>query len=357
MTRPSGLAKNLDALPRTVSWDNRTLRLLDQRLLPRERSLISCHKIEDVFECIQTLAVRGAPAIGIAAAYGLLVDLFETRRSLPQLKQQLSERAEYLISARPTGVNLPWAVNRMMGVVEGRFNDTGELLERLEREAIAIHQEDIRACHQIGDHGVALVRQYPNVLTHCNAGSLAVSELGTALAPIYRAFEEGVQIHVFVDETRPLLQGARLTAYELQSVGVNYTLITDNMAAHMMAIGEVDMVLVGADRIVANGDVANKIGTLNLAILCQHFNIPFYVACPVSTIDVNTESGADINIEQRKSIEVTHWKGEQIAPDNAHVANPAFDVTPANLVTGIITERGIIRPPFEQNLKMTEENS
>ena len=316
--------------------------------------MIACHQVEDVFECIQTLAVRGAPAIGIAAAYGLLVDLFETRLPLTQLKQSLSDRAEYLISARPTAVNLSWAVNRMMGVASDKFGDTRELLERLEAEAIAIHQEDIEACHQIGDHGVALVRQYPNVLTHCNAGSLAVSELGTALAPIYRAFEEGVKVHVFVDETRPLLQGARLTAFELQSVGVDCTLITDNMAAHMMASGDVDMVLVGADRIVANGDVANKIGTLNLAILCQHFNIPFYVACPVSTIDINTESGADIVIEQRNPTEVTHWKGEQISPDNINVANPAFDVTQANLVTGIITEIGIVKPPFDESLRVME---
>ncbi|MCZ6502286.1 MAG: S-methyl-5-thioribose-1-phosphate isomerase [Gammaproteobacteria bacterium] len=346
--------KSLNALPRAVLWDNRTLRILDQRRMPRDRSLIACHQVEDVFECIQTLAVRGAPAIGIAAAYGLLVDLFETRLPLTQLKQSLSDRAEYLISARPTAVNLSWAVNRMMGVASDKFGDTRELLERLEAEAIAIHQEDIEACHQIGDHGVALVRQYPNVLTHCNAGSLAVSELGTALAPIYRAFEEGVKVHVFVDETRPLLQGARLTAFELQSVGVDCTLITDNMAAHMMASGDVDMVLVGADRIVANGDVANKIGTLNLAVLCQHFNIPFYVACPVSTIDINTESGADIVIEQRNPTEVTHWKGEQISPDNINVANPAFDVTPANLVTGIITEIGIVKPPFDESLRVME---
>ncbi len=349
--------KSLNALPRAVLWDNRTLRILDQRRLPGDRSLITCHQVEDVFECIQTLAVRGAPAIGIAAAYGLLVDLFETRLPLTQLKQNLSDRAEYLISARPTGVNLPWAVNRMMGVASGKFGDTGELLERLEAEAIAIHQEDISACHQIGDHGVALVRRYPNVLTHCNAGSLAVSELGTALAPIYRAYEEGVKVHVFVDETRPLLQGARLTAFELQSVGVDCTLITDNMAAHMMTSGEVDMVLVGADRIVANGDVANKIGTLNLAILCQHFNIPFYVACPVSTIDINTESGDDIVIEQRNPTEVTHWKGEQISPDNVNAANPAFDVTPANLVAGIITEIGIVKPPFEESLRVMERKT
>jgi methylthioribose-1-phosphate isomerase len=344
--------KSLAALPRAVLWENRTLRLLDQRQLPHRTSLITCGRVEDVFECIQTLAVRGAPAIGIAAAYGMLVGLFETRLSLAELRQNLAERAEYLISARPTAVNLPWAVNRMMDVLTGHHDDAAELTEQLEQEARAIHQEDISACHQIGDHGVALVRQYPNVLTHCNAGSLAVSELGTALAPVYRAYEEGVNVHVYVDETRPLLQGARLTAFELQSVGVSCTLITDSMAAHMMATGGVDMVMVGADRIVANGDVANKIGTLSVAVLCQYFGIPFYVACPVSTLDTHTGSGNEIDIEQRNSLEVTHWKGEQISPDNIKVANPAFDVTPARLVTGIVTEKGILTPPFSEEIQV-----
>ncbi len=351
MTISGKAANNLKALPRAVSWDNRALHLLDQRRLPQERLLIRCHGIEDVYEGIQKLAVRGAPAIGIAAAYGLLVGLFDNKLSLTALKEKLAERAEYLISSRPTAVNLPWAVNRMMTVASGEFADTEKLLARLEQEAIAIHQEDIKACHQIGDHGVSLVRQYPNVLTHCNAGSLAVSELGTALAPIYRAYEEGVKIHVFVDETRPLLQGARLTAFELQSVGVDCTLITDSMAAHMMALGAVDMVLVGADRVAVNGDVANKIGTLNIAILCGYFDIPFYVACPVSTIDAHTATGMDINIEQRNSVEVTHIMGEQVAPDGVNVANPAFDVTPANLIAGIITEKRLVLPPYDDNLK------
>lgn len=351
MTNPGDVTNSLKALPKAVLWDNRILCLLDQRRLPGERSLIRCNKIEDVFECIQQLAVRGAPAIGIAAAYGLLVGLFESDRSLTALREDLAERAHYLIDARPTAVNLPWAVTRMMAVTSGEFGSSGELLDRLEQEAIAIHQEDISACHQIGNHGVSLVRQRPNVLTHCNAGSLAVSELGTALAPIYRAYEEGVEVHVLVDETRPLLQGARLTAYELQAVGVRCTLITDSMAAHMMALGAVDMALVGADRVAANGDVANKIGTLGVAILCRHFDIPFYVACPVSTIDADTASGANINIEQRSMMEVTHVMGEQVAPDNINAANPAFDVTPANLIAGIITEKMLVEPPFDQNLK------
>ena len=348
----------LDALPRAVRWENRTLKLLDQRKLPQEESTITCHGIEDVFDGIKTLSVRGAPAIGIAAAYGLLAGLFESDLELPELKKVLEKRADYLISARPTAVNLAWAINRVKALISEHFSSTADLMNRLEAEAIAIHQEDIRSCHQIGDIGAKLVSQHLKILTHCNAGSLAVSEMGTALAPIYRAYEQGADIHVFVDETRPLLQGARLTAYELQSVGVNCTLITDSMAAHMMSIGEVNMVLVGTDRVVANGDVANKIGTLNLAILCHHFGLPFYVACPVSTIDLDTATGKEIEIEQRNPEEVSQLHGQQIAPVNIGISNPAFDITPASLVTGIITENGIISAPYSENLKeMIERHS
>lgn len=341
----------LDKLPKAVKWNDRSLTLLDQRLLPLEECEINCGRIEDVFEAILTLSVRGAPAIGIAAAYGLLVGLLGKTFSLSELKEQLEQRAGYLISARPTAVNLSWAINRMMDLLKDEWSDANSLLDALEREAVNIHAEDIDSCHRIADHGVSLVEKYPQVLTHCNAGSLAVSEMGTALAPIYRAFERGIKVHVYVDETRPLLQGARLTAYELHRVGVDCTLITDNMAASMMAAGKVDMVLVGADRITANGDVANKIGTLNLAILCHHFDIPFYVACPVSTLDLLTGTGAEINIEQRESHEVTGIKGNSHAPDGIKVQNPAFDVTPSELVTGIITETGIINPPFPVNLR------
>lgn len=332
-----------------MRWNNGKLQLLDQRCLPQEERIISCQNIEDVFQSIKTLSVRGAPAIGIAAAYGLLLGLVAT--SLPEFKAELATRAAYLISARPTAVNLAWAVNRMMAVLQEDFANVELLLERLEQEAVNIYDEDIRACHSIGDHGVHLVEQYPNVLTHCNAGSLAVSEMGTALAPIYRAFENNIPVHVFIDETRPLLQGARLTAWELHAVGVACTLITDSMAAHMMAAGKVDMVLVGADRVTANGDVANKIGTLNLAILCQYFALPFYVACPVSTIDIATSTGLEIEIEQRDASEITHIKGERISPRGVAVQNPAFDVTPGKLVRGIVTEMGIIEPPYRVNIE------
>ena len=334
----------INEMPRSVSWCDGTLHLLDQRLLPHEEKVVVCEDIEQVFNAIQTLTVRGAPAIGIAAAYGLTLGLEKV--SPASFIEVLDERCEYLISARPTAVNLEWAINRMRKVVDDTQFDSA-WCERLLDEARAIHEEDAIACRGIAEAGLALVRQHPRLLTHCNAGSLAVSELGTALAPIYRAHEEGVEVHVFVDETRPLLQGARLTAYELSRNGVDCTLISDNMAAHIMSEGLVDMVIVGADRIAANGDAANKIGTLGVAILCQYFSIPFYVAVPRSTIDTNTSSGAEILIEERSPDEVTRLGDQQIAPAGVVARSPAFDVTPAALITGIITDKGILNPPFD----------
>lgn len=317
-------ANSLVALPKAVVWENRKLTLLDQRRLPHEQVHITCDSIDDVIECIRTLAVRGAPAIGIAAAYGLIVGIDEEIEQSDDFLAYLKKRAEKLIGARPTAVNLSWAVNRMIGTVDTEQSNLDlaarqSITEKLVSEAQAIHQEDIEACNSIADFGVSLVKKYPQVLTHCNAGSLAVSELGTALAPIYRAYEQGVQVHVFVDETRPLLQGARLTAWELSTTGVDCTLITDSMAAHVMASGQVDMVLVGTDRVAANGDVANKIGTMNLAILCQYFDIPFYVACPVSTIDLETPSGDQIEIEYRDASEVSSIRGQKVAPEGIKI--------------------------------------
>ncbi len=306
--------------------------------MPHEERILVCKTVEDVHDAITTLAVRGAPAIGIAAAYGMLLGLEDGH----SIKDELKVRAAYLSGARPTAVNLSWAVNRILKVLDAAAS--GDVLDLLEQEAVAIHEEDRVACRRIGEHGVTLINQGMNILTHCNAGSLAVSELGTALAPIYCAKERDLDIHVYVDETRPLLQGARLTMFELMHAGVDCTLLTDNMAAHLMSQGKVDMVLVGADRIAANGDVANKIGTLNLAVLCQHFDIPFYVACPTSTLDPDAASGDDIVIEERDPEEVTRLVGAAIAPKGARVRNPAFDVTPAVLVTGIITEEGINTP-------------
>ena len=333
----------MTTLPRAVSWQDGALCLLDQTRLPREETYVTCRDLESVFEAIASLRVRGAPAIGIAAAYGLLLP-FDGN---PVDYRELERRAQRLVSARPTAVNLSWAIRRMLDSVAGQARPAAD---DLLAEARAIHLEDAAACKAIGELGAPLVKQHPRLLTHCNAGALAVSELGTALAPIYVAHSQGVPVHVYVDETRPLLQGARLTAWELQKAGVDLTLIADNVAAQVMARGEVNAVIVGADRIAANGDVANKTGTLNLAILCKHYGLPFYVACPWSTIDLATPSGDGIPIEQRAAEEITRIAGVPVAPDGVRVFNPAFDVTPAGLVTAIITERGVFEPPFRDKL-------
>ena len=335
----------IDDLPRAVLWERGELSLLDQRKLPHVEEYRVCRSVEDVFDAISTLTVRGAPAIGIAAAYGLLVEPSESLDTSAEFER----RCDYLISARPTAVNLAWAVNRM----RDRYACIGDSKDRfaiMEEEARSIHQEDARACHAIADVGYPIVKANPRVLTHCNAGSLAVSEMGTALAPIYRAHEKGIKVHVYVDETRPLLQGARLTAYELQRSGVDCTLIADNMAAHIISESGVDMVLVGADRIAANGDVANKIGTLNLAILCQYFRIPFYVAAPVSTIDPDTKDGEHIIIEERDPDEVKVFAGTVVAPPSVKARSPAFDVTPNALIAGIMTEKGLLEPPYFKSI-------
>ena len=349
-----GIAGTTAGLPKAVVWQGGELLLLDQRKLPLAEEICRCTRIEEVFHAIQTLAVRGAPAIGIAAAYGLLLGL----RGLPSGSwwQAFNERCDYLVSARPTAVNLAWAVARMRRCVgQGAFDqgsapDLDAVAARLEAEAKAIHQEDRDACRAIAEAGLPLVTKHPRLLTHCNAGSLAVSELGTALAPIYLAHQSGVKLHVFVDETRPLLQGARLTAYELHRSGVPCTLIADNMAAHFMAQGEVDAVLVGADRVVANGDTANKIGTLGLAVLAHHFGIPFYVALPTSTLDPATKTGASIVIEERAPEEVTSIAGAQVAPLGVPARSPAFDVTPAALITGLITDQGLLSQPLVESI-------
>lgn len=335
---------SLSDLPRAVRWDDGQLFLLDQRRLPHEEINLHCATVDDVYEAIRTLTVRGAPAIGIAAAYGVLVGLEQQEDE--DFAEEFSRRCDYLVSARPTAVNLAWAVNRMQRCMAEHEGESGHY-DRLVAEAVAIHEEDARACNAIADVGFPLVAAHPNLLTHCNAGSLAVSELGTALAPIYRAHQKGVRLHVYVDETRPLLQGSRLTAYELNRNGVDCTLISDNMAAHVMSEGKVDMVIVGADRIAANGDAANKIGTLNLAILCRYFKIPFYVAVPLSTIDPATASGADIVIEERDPEEVKQFGGQPIAPADVPARSPAFDVTPGSLITGIITDAGLLNAPYD----------
>lgn len=337
----------------TVWWEPGSVCLIDQTKLPRVRSTVLCTTVDEVATAIRGMVVRGAPAIGVTAAYGMALSAVHSSVSgRTGLLNELEAAKTTLDAARPTAVNLRWATERMLRVARGsQFNEpASEIAERLLAEAHAIHDEDERMCRAIGEHGAALLGRGTRVLTHCNAGGLATTGYGTALAPIRTAHTQGKQPHVLVDETRPFLQGSRLTAWELQEAGIQQTLITDNMAGYFMRRGEVDCVMVGADRVVANGDVANKIGTYGLAVLAQAHGIPFYVAAPTSTIDMSLKSGDGIPIEQRDPREVTRVGDQFLAPEGVRAAHPAFDVTPHELVTAIITERGIVEPPFEANL-------
>ena len=330
------MSKKVETL-RWVGEENGHLVLIDQTRLPTELLEIECRTVEAVWEAIKQLRVRGAPAIGISAAYGVVVGL--------QGGRPLDEVAAYLASSRPTAVNLFWALERMKraAAMNGSYSPQ-QLRAALLAEARAIHEEDRAMCHAIGRYGAELLANNSGVLTHCNAGGLATAEYGTALSVFFTAQDQGKQLHVFVDETRPLLQGARLTAWELAQRGIRATLICDSMAAQVMREGKVQAVIVGADRITANGDTANKIGTYSVAVLAHAHQIPFYVAAPTSTFDLSLASGDQIPIEQRSSDEITHGFGKQTAPDGIEVYNPAFDVTPARLIKAIITERGIIEP-------------
>jgi methylthioribose-1-phosphate isomerase len=333
--------------PRTICWlgDHETgfVRLIDQTLLPTRLEYRDCHTVEDVWEAIRSLRVRGAPAIGVAAAMGVVLGV---QRCLSDQWQRLEQVAGYLRGSRPTAVNLFWALDRM----QHRAHDlattypTEPWSRWLLEEALAIEAEDRAMCRAIGEAGAPLIGAGQGVLTHCNAGSLATADYGTALAVMFVAAEEGRRFHVFVDETRPLLQGSRLTAWELRERGIEATIICDSMAAQVMKEGRVQLVIVGADRIAMNGDTANKIGTYGVAVLAHAHGIPFYVAAPSSTFDRKLATGDTIPIEQRPPAEVTHGFGRQTAPDGVAVYNPAFDVTPARLITGIVTERGLIQP-------------
>ncbi len=333
-----------------------TLMVLDQTLLPTEKKYISLTKAPEIWEAIFKLRVRGAPAIGIAAAYGIYVVLAqeEAAKGHPFSKEEIIElfnkTKAYLGSSRPTAVNLFWALERM----ENQFNkglkqglSTREIIEALGIEAATIDKEDGEICRKIGLNGLKVLKPGSTILTHCNAGSLATSRYGTALAPLHLGKEQGMDFKVYADETRPLLQGARLTAWELNEAGIDVTLICDNMAATVMSQGKIHGILTGCDRVAANGDSANKIGTHGVAILAKHFNIPFYICAPKSTIDVNCATGKDIEIEERAGEEITHlWYERPMAPEGVKTFNPAFDVTPAQLITGIITEDGILYPPY-----------
>ncbi len=333
------------------------LRMIDQSRLPAEVSVLTCRSAAEVAQAIITLKVRGAPAIGVAAAYGLVLGLLDAppaaRQSARAALAHIEEVAVLLRETRPTAVNLSWALERMQATAQAALANgatPADLPERLLAEAEAIAQEDADACQRMGDYGAELIHNGDNLLTHCNAGALATAGRGTALAPITVAHAQGKRVHVFVDETRPVLQGARLTAWELQQEGIPFTLIADNMAAHFMRKAAIKAVFVGADRIAANGDAANKIGTYGLAILAREHQIPFYIVAPRSTIDLSLSSGEEITIEERPADEVTHIRGVRIAPEGVRVANPAFDVTPQRYITAIITESGIVRPPFDQAL-------
>jgi methylthioribose-1-phosphate isomerase len=322
--------------------------------LPAQLEYRDCRTIESSWEAIRTLRVRGAPAIGIAGAMGVVLGMQKLQdRSRGAYWQRLQEVIGYLSSSRPTAVNLFWALERMERRVKGRTEELphDELTRQLLEEALAIEEEDRQMCRAIGQAGAFLIGSGKGVLTHCNAGGLATADYGTALAVIFTAAEQGRKFQVFVDETRPLLQGARLTAWELLQHGIDATLICDNMAAQVMKEKRIDLAVVGADRIAANGDTANKIGTYGVAILAKAHGVPFYVAAPSSTFDLSLPNGEAIPIEQRSAQEVTHGFGRQTAPDGIRVYNPAFDVTPAHLIAGLITEKGLIQPVTEANIR------
>ena len=337
----------------TVEWKNNSVVMIDQRLLPNEEVYRTYTNFLDVAEAIRAMVVRGAPAIGVAAAFGIALGAIKINHKMRKgFKEEFKKICKIMAHTRPTAVNLFWAIERMKKVVKDNSRlPIEELKQILVREAKKIHDEDIEINRRMGKFGSKLIKNRASVLTHCNAGALATAGYGTALGVIRAAVEEGKKIKVFADETRPFLQGSRLTAWELMKDGIDTTLITDNMAGYMMKKGLIDAVIVGADRIAANGDVANKIGTYSVAVLAKEHKIPFYVAAPISTIDLNINNGNKIPIEERDIREVTHIKDIPIAPSRIKVKNPAFDVTPSRLVTAIITERGIARKPFIKSLK------
>jgi methylthioribose-1-phosphate isomerase len=336
-----------------MGWAGNALELLDQTRLPQTVEYVCCHSYEEVADAIKSMQVRGAPAIGAAAAYGMVLGALALDTcDRESFLKGIEKTAQALAATRPTAVNLFWAINRIRAVAETNIDrDIPDIIRLLAEEADRIFNEDVEMNRSIGRYGNELVPRGADILTHCNAGALATAGYGTALGVIRAAHEAGKNIHVYADETRPLLQGARLTAWELMQDKIPVTLITDNMAGYLMRQGKIDLVVVGADRITANGDVANKIGTYTVAVLARENNVPFYVAAPASTIDLTLAAGDDIPIEERDHREVVEVFGRGVAPDGVKVFNPAFDVTPHHLIKGIITDRGVIYPPYEDNLK------
>jgi methylthioribose-1-phosphate isomerase len=336
----------------TLEWTPRGVVFIDQTKLPTEEVYVTCTTHQQVADVIRNMVVRGAPAIGVAAAMGIALGVKNSKaENGADLKRDFDEISETIRQTRPTAVNLFWAIRRMTEKFERiRIRPIPQIKQDLIEEAQRMHAEDIAANQAMGRHGATLMPASGGVLTHCNAGALATAGYGTALGVIRAAIEAGKKIHVYADETRPFLQGSRLTAWELMKDGIPITVISDNMAGVMMQQGKIGAIVVGADRIAANGDVANKIGTYTVAVLAKEHGIPFYVAAPISTVDLETPDGSKIPIEQRNKKEVTHIAGKQMVPDGVEIENPAFDVTPAKYITAIITERGIARAPYEQSL-------
>lgn len=339
----------------TIAWDLDDIVMIDQRKLPAQEIYVRCRTAKDVAKAVTTMVIRGAPAIGVAAAMGIAAGMKRSKATgTRQFTVEFNQTCDLLAATRPTAVNLFWAIARMkqaFGVGALGGESPAELADRLRREADAIHDEDVSSCRAIGDAGAGVVPQGARILTHCNAGALATAGYGTALGVIRSAAAQGKVAQVFADETRPFLQGARLTAWELTREGIPTTVITDSMAGLLLRDHRVDLVIVGADRIAANGDVANKVGTYTLAMMAHAHGVPVYVAAPRSTIDLSTPDGAGIPIEERSAKEITHVGGAQVVPDGASVWNPAFDVTPHRLIAGIVTERGIARAPYDASLR------
>lgn len=345
------------SIPLSIKWDGKRLIILDQQKLPHEVVYIELEALKDVYEAIITLKVRGAPAIGITAAYGLAREAQSyNTNSMIDFLEILKKDATYLGESRPTAVNLVWALNRLLSVAS-HIDNVQIAKQLLIEEARRIHNEDEESCRDIGEFSLSLLKDKTKVMTICNAGSIATAKYGTALAPFHLGKERGKEFEVFACETRPIFQGGRLTVWELQQSGVDVTLITDSMAAHTIVAKGIEAIIVGADRIAKNGDTANKIGTLNLAILASVYGIPFYVAAPSSTFDLSINTGAEIPIEERKAEEIININDKAIAPSNTKVFNPAFDVTPAKYITAIITEKGIIYPDYIENISAELLNS
>ncbi|MBI4266535.1 MAG: S-methyl-5-thioribose-1-phosphate isomerase [Acidobacteria bacterium] len=338
----------------TIECRDDAIVMIDQRKLPAAEVYVTCKTAPEVAKAIKTMVIRGAPAIGVAAAMGIALGMRRSKATgTRQFTTEFQKTCDLMAATRPTAVNLFWAIDRMKRAFADAAQGGGsvaEIAQRLEAEARRIHDEDVESCRSLGAHGAALVPESARILTHCNAGALATAGYGTALGVIRAAAAQGKRVAVLADETRPFLQGARLTAWELVRDGIDTTVITDNMAGAMMRLGSVDLVVVGADRIAANGDVANKVGTYSVAVLAKAHGIPFYVAAPISTVDLDTADGDRIPIEERSDREVTHVGASRLTPEGARVRNPAFDVTPAQYVTAIITERGIARPPYAESL-------